>query len=413
MLKKTTENFYNNNNKVSKKFFYCKKCVINNHRPITSLENKHINGTKKPTTRFINQICDACRWADEKKKIDWDSREKKLEDLCERHRRSDGGYDIIIPSSAGKDSRYVTHYLKTKYNMNPLTVTWKPHLHTDIGLKNVWSFIDQGFDNYMVSPNSILQKLLSKKAFENLGHPFQPFIVGQRSIGPKFALMTGAKLVFYGENVAEYGNRIEDNYLPTMDPTLYTNYDFLEKNKSLDKYYLAGLPISKILKDYNLQLCDFQPYSSPNIKQISDANIEVHYMSYYRNWVPQDNYYYAVEKTNFEPNPVRRDGSYGKYSGIDDKMEDLHYYMQYIKFGMGRATWDAAQEIRTNKITREEGVALVKKYDHEIPKTFLNDILEYLGISETYFWEIIEKHRNKNIWEKLANGKWKLKVNIS
>ena len=80
---------------------------------------------------------------------------------------------------------------------------------------------------------------------------------------------------------------------------------------------------------------------------------------------------------------------------------------------MGRATWDAAQEIRTNRISREEGVALVKKYDHEIPKTFLNDILEYLGISETYFWEIIDKHRNKNIWEKSANGKWKLKVNIS
>ena len=100
-------------------------------------------------------------------------------------------------------------------------------MHTDIGLRNVWSFIDQGFDNYMVK-NAKLQKLLSKLAFENLGHPFQPFIVGQRSIGPKFALMTGAKLVFYGENVAEYGNRIEENYLPTMDP-LYTNYNFLKK----------------------------------------------------------------------------------------------------------------------------------------------------------------------------------------
>ena len=136
-------------------------------------------------------------------------------------------------------------------------------------------------------------------------------------------------------------------------------------------------------------------------------------MSFYRKWIPQENYYYAVQKTNFEPNPVRRDGSYGKYSGIDDKMEDLHYYMQYIKFGMGRATWDAAQEIRTNKITREEGVALVKKYDHEIPKTFFKDILEYLDISENYFWEIIEKHRNLNIWEKSLNRKWKLKVTIS
>jgi hypothetical protein len=80
---------------------------------------------------------------------------------------------------------------------------------------------------------------------------------------------------------------------------------------------------------------------------------------------------------------------------------------------MGRATWDAAQEIRTNKITREEGVALVKKYDQEIPKTFLKDILEYLDISENHFWKVIEKHRNHNIWEKSLDGKWKLKVEIS
>ena len=173
------------------------------------------------------------------------------------------------------------------------------------------------------------------------------------------------------------------------------------------------IPINKILKDYNFQLADFNSYSSPCENEISNAKVEVHYMSFYRKWIPQENYYYAVQKTNFEPNPVRRDGSYGKYSGIDDKMEDLHYYMQYIKFGMGRATWDAAQEIRTNKITREEGVALVKKYDHEIPKTFFKDILEYLDISENYFWEIIEKHRNLNIWEKSLNRKWKLKVTIS
>ena len=132
MLKKTTEKFLDQKYK-SKELYYCKKCVINNHRPITSLENKHRNGSNKPTTRFINKICDACRWADEKKRIDWDSREKKLKELCDKHRRSDGGYDVIVPSSGGKDSRYVTHYLKTKYNMNPLTVTWKPHMHTDIG----------------------------------------------------------------------------------------------------------------------------------------------------------------------------------------------------------------------------------------------------------------------------------------
>ena len=86
----------------------------------------------------------------------------------------------------------------------------------------------------------------------------------------------------------------------------------------------------------------------------------------------QENYYYAVENTGFEPNPERRDGSYSKYAGIDDKMEDLHYFMQYIKFGMEELQDD--QEIRTNIITRDEGIALVKKYDHEYPKIYLKDM---------------------------------------
>ena len=135
-------------------------------------------------------------------------------------------------------------------------------------------------------------------------------------------------------------------------------------------------------------------------------------MSFYRNWIPQENYYYAVENTNFEPNPERRDGSYGKYAGIDDKMEDLHYYMQVIKFGMEELLGMRHKKFELIKLLEKKGVTLVKKYDQEIPKTFLKDILEYLDISESYFWKVIEKHRNPNIWEKSLDGKWKLKVEI-
>ena len=411
MLKKIETNItkeINNYNDV----VYCKLCVINNKKPVTSLESKNFIGSEKKTIRFTDGICDACRWANEKNGIDWETREEELKDLCKKHRRTDGGYDVIVPCSGGKDSRYVAHYLKTKYGMNPLTVTWKPHMHTDIGLKNVLSFIDQGYDNYLISPNGKLQKLLSRLAFQGLGHPFQPFIIGQRHVGPKMALSTGAKLVFYGENVAEYGNNIEDNYSPKMDPKLYTSFNFLNSMENLEDFFISGLPIKKLLKDYNLKLKDFTAYNSPDLKQIINKKIEVHYMSYYRKWIPQENYYYAVEKTGFEPNPERRDGSYSKYAGIDDKMEDLHYFMQYIKFGMGRATWDAAQEIRTNIITRDEGIALVKKYDHEYPKIYLKDILEYLSISEENFWNVIDKHRNNELFTKDLFGNWKLKTVI-
>ncbi|WP_438978895.1 N-acetyl sugar amidotransferase [Polynucleobacter sp.] len=388
---------------------FCHSCVISNQRPITSIESKHNAGSKKITTRFTNGICDACRWANIKKEIDWAQREEELAALCNKFRRADGGYDVIVPASGGKDSRFVAHLLRHKYGMNPLTVTWKPHLYTDIGLTNLWSMIDNGFDNRLVSPNGKVQRKLARLAFENLGHPFQPFICGQRVVGPRAALDTGAKLVFYGENVAEYGNRIEDNLNPRMPIELFTCFDFYGEDKKLDEYFLSGVSLADLMSIHGISRKELNIYNSPSEREIVSAGVEVHYMSYYKNWVPQENYYYAVEHTGFTPNPVRRDGSYGKYAGIDDKMEDLHYYMQVIKFGMGRATWDAAQEIRTEKITREEGVALVRKYDLEAPKTFLPDILEYLDLSEQEFWDIVNKFRSPHLWDKGDDGIWFLK----
>ena len=103
---------------------------------------------------------------------------------------------------------------------------------------------------------------------------------------------------------------------------------------------------------------------------IRDKKIEVHYLGYYLKWIPQEAYYYAVEKTNFKPRPFRTEGTYSKYNSIDDKIDDLHYYTTYIKYGIGRTTHDASQEIRNNHITRDEGKNLVKKFDGEFQKIY-------------------------------------------
>ena len=114
------------------------------------------------------------------------------------------------PGSGGKDSAFASHILKYKYNMNPLTVTWAPHLYTNIGWENFinWSHVG-GFDNILFTPNGKLHRYLTRLAFLNLLHPFQPFIIGQKMIGPKFALKYNIKLIFYGENQAEYGNLLK------------------------------------------------------------------------------------------------------------------------------------------------------------------------------------------------------------
>ena len=131
-------------------------------------------------------------------------------------------------------------------------------------------------------------------------------------------------------------------------------------------------------------------------------------LPYYINQNPQDNFYFAVEKSNFTPNSKRTDGSYTKYSSIDDKIDDLHHYTWFIKTGRGRCTEDAALEIRNNIINRDEAISLVKQYDGEFPKTYFKDILEYLGIDEKKFHEIIDKFRPEHLWKK-ENKKWVLK----
>ena len=87
------------------------------------------------------------------------------------------GYDVIVPGSGGKDSAYTAHILKYKYGMNPLTVTWAPHMYTEIGFKNFenWMHVG-GLDNILYTPNGVLHRELTRNAFLNLLHPFQPFI---------------------------------------------------------------------------------------------------------------------------------------------------------------------------------------------------------------------------------------------
>lgn len=384
---------------------FCKECVISNQRPSSVVEFKNKLEDTKPMIQFTDGVCSACIWEKEKSNINWSDRRNELELLCDKFRKTDGTYDCIIPGSGGKDSAFTAHFLKYELGMNPLTVTWAPHQYTDIGWKNFKSWIDEGgFDNILFHPNGKVHKKLAKLAFQNLGHPFQPFIIGQKLTGPRASLLYDVPLIFYGENQAEYGNKIEDNYKPTMDLSFFSTENFLDST-------ISGIPVHNIINDYGIPLSDLTMYRPLDQDKVNSVGTEVHYLSYYTKWDPQEMYYYAAENTGFRPNPVRTQGTYSRYAGIDDVIEWLHFYMIFIKFGIGRATYDAAQEIRNQKITREEGVALVHKYDHEFPNQFLNDFLEYFEMDNKEFFDIIDKFRNPLLWQKDGES-WELKTQV-
>lgn len=387
---------------------FCKYCVISNQRPSSTVEFKHTRGDKKQVIDFDNEgVCSACRYHEVKEaNIDWQEKEQRLQELLARFRRADGSYDVVVPGSGGKDSAYTAHILKYKYGMNPLTVTWAPHLYTDIGWKNFQNWMHVGgLDNILFTPNGKLHRLLTRLAFLNLLHPFQPFIVGQRIIGPLMAAKFNVPLVMYGENQAEYGNAIDENEKPRMDAK------FFSVNEPND-VVLGGETVKDIITKYHYTLNDFTPYIAPKLQYVEEKAIEVHYLGYYLKWDPQECYYYAVENTGFQANSERTEGSYSKYSSIDDKIDVFHYYTTLIKFGIGRATYDAAQEIRNGKITREEGVYLVKKFDQEFPQKYFQDFLEYIDIDENLFWETIDKFRSPHLWMKDTQGQWRLRHTV-
>jgi len=385
------------------KVFFCKRCVMSNQRPASAVEYKHTIDSKKVTLNIDEDgICEACKQAEEKEKIDWGKREEELLRLLDKHRRNDGYYDCIVPGSGGKDSAFQAHVLKYKYGMHPLTVTWPPILYTDYGYRNFRRWIEVGgFDNVSFNQNGRVMKLLTRLSIENLLHPFQTFILGQKHLAPKIALQYKIPLIFYGENEAEYGNPIADNVTSLRDKSYYTM-------KNIDEVYLGGVSIKELKEKYHVDLADLKAYLPPPYEELEKSNIEVHYLGYFLKWTPQEVYYYAVENTGFEARPFRTQGTYSKYNSIDDKIDDFHYYTAYIKFGLGRASYDASQEIRNKHLTREEGVYLVKRFDGEFPNKYFDEIMDYIGMTREYFMELCDKFRSPHLWKK-EDGEWKLR----
>ena len=158
---------------------------------------------------------------------------------------------------------------------------------------------------------------------------------------------------------------------------------------------------------------------------VNHSKIQVHYFGYYEPWHPQGNYYYSVEHGGFVTAPERLSGVYTKYASIDDKMEEFNYYTTGIKYGIGWTSFVSAFESRSGDLTREEAVALTKKYDIEFPETWINDFLEYVSlpskefpeaskhfeqpiIDRIYFDNLVDKFRSPHIW-KLDGDKWSLR----
>jgi len=381
-----------------KEIIYCKNCTISNQRPNVQFNDKG--------------FCTACVYHEYKTRhIDWDKREKELAALCDKHRKEDGTWDVIVPSSGGKDSSYVGHILKKKYGMKPLTVTWAPSIPTDIGKENLFNMAYEGQDNVLFTPNGIIHRKLSKISLIEFGDNFIPFIYGQINVPLQCALRFNIPFVMYGENGnLEYGGNLEDYNRPTLR---------ISTNTIEDKF--SGMPRPSAgttiggTDDWlpeGIKIDELGLYLPPVKEELEKANIQEYFFSYFENWEPEKHFEVVRKYCGYKTNDERTEGTYTNFASLDDKLDGFHYYLMFIKQGIGRATSDSAHQIRHGIISRDEGVELVREYDGEFPSKHLELFLEYNDMNMNELNQVFDKFRRPIIWKKEENV-WKLKQQIT
>jgi N-acetyl sugar amidotransferase len=356
----------------------CKRCLMPSSRP---------------RVLFTDGVCNACLWSDEKKKIDWDARAEEFRQLV-RECRGNGLYDCIVPFSGGKDSSVVAYRLK-QAGLNPLLVCYGQLLWTDVGRSNLERMCDLGFDILYFRHNQRVSRYLARRFFIERGHPKQHYDAGVNAVPLRAAVSYRIPLIFYAEHgESEYGGHIlSEEHRRTRDLN-----EVFEHQVGDDPRNWADNAVSE---------AELAPYIMPDQADIAAVGVKAHYFSYFFKWDIYENARVARTELDFQT-LERSDGSFEGFDSIDDKIDDLDYYMMYVKFGFGRATRMASRMIQNGHLTREAALPTVLRYDGEFPQRYLPDILTYLDMTRFELCEIADRHRNPEIWE-LKGHVWTLK----
>ena len=251
----------------------------------------------RPRISFdVRGWCNACVWSGTKKTLDWEARLQELTALLNRHRRTNGNFDCIVPVSGGKDGSYVSYNLKYKYGMSPLAVTVTPPLPSAVGENNLREFIARGYNHISINPDYEMMRRLNKAGFIDKGSPYHGWLCTIMTAVIQLAVQLNIPLIFYGEDgEVEYGGDMKNAERPTRDLTDH------------DKHYFSGMP-PEFWAEHGISPQQLEPFRAPPISESQKLQTEIHFFSYYKYWDPQANFYYCTEHTGFSPNPERTQG---------------------------------------------------------------------------------------------------------
>lgn len=338
--------------------------------------------------------CNACQWMEEKKTLDWASRQKELEETLDRFRSASGGFDCIVPVSGGKDGSYVSYQLKHKYGMNCLAVTVTPALSLELGDANLRQFINSGYNHIQINPDAKAMQILNRQGFIEKGFPYFGWLLSMQAAVVRLAVNLNIPLLFYGEDgEVEYGGSTESKNRAMYD----IGY--------MKRIYLEG-GYEKVLKSSGLTDQDLYFFLFPTEEELAGKELFITHWSYYESWDPYRNYLVAKKHCGLQEADESNAGTFTNFAQNDQALYALHTYMMYLKFGFGRATQDAGIEIRRGAMTRDQAVNLVRLYDGHYPEELIETYLSYYEMTQEEFDGVLDRWVNRQLFKK-EGGRWK------
>jgi len=364
---------------------FCKRCLYPENHPLN-------------ITFDEEGICSGCRVHEEKDSLDWKPRVEKLRKILEQYRNKSGNnYDCIIPVSGARDSHFIVHTIKNVYGMNPLLVTYNKQYNTDFGIRNLANLrikFDCDIMTQTINPETV--KKITLASIRRMGSIYWHCLAGQTVYPVQVAVKFKIPLIIWGahQGVDQVG--------------MFSHLNEVEMTRKYRKEHdLMGIEAEDLINDFDeITENDIIGFKYPDDKELERVGVRGIYLNNYIRWDSKAQHEKMIREFEYESNYQTR--TFDTYNDVDCfNYSDVHDFIKYCKHGYGKVTDHASREIRLRRMTREEGIELVKKYRNLEPKN-LKLFLDWIGITENSFRFLIDQHRNKNIWERDENWNWKL-----
>jgi len=352
-------------------------------------------------------VCSGCRTFEtrsEKNDDFWKQKRKELGEILkeykEKARKLGSPYDCILPVGGGKDSHYQAHVLTQEFKIRPLLVTYNHGYNTKIGMRNLRNIVEKfGLDNIRFTTNPKSAKKLSKYMLKKVGDITWHYHAGINTFVMQTAVRYKTPLVVWGEHgmAMMFGMYNFDD-----------DVEFTKKHRQ--EHCMRGFEPEDILNDSeNLGITDIDlaPYVYPTDEELAEVGVRGIFLGQYDKWNAEEHIQLDIENYQFETLQTRQT-TYNHHEKVEDYFNDVHNYLKYLKFGYSRCTDHASMDIRHQRITREEGIEFIRKYEYQIKPNTLKPFLKFVEMTEQEFENSIEHLRDPDIWEKQSNDNWKL-----